>query len=1134
MKKHFCLFVILSWFVGTLPAQGFLLHESSSRRVSVTFTPSLPEVQMLKGINGTYARLLMDGCTFSREVGRPELPVITKLVEAPLCDSVIVTVSGSRYRDYEASDIGLAADLYPVQRAYPKSHTGPVVFDKDESVYAADTFYSLPLASVMKAGVLRDVNLACLSVAPVAYNPVTRQVRIYSSIDVDITFVNADMPATREMKSRYGSPLFKAAGHSVINPTHACRSELETAPVKYLIVAHSMFNGNEDLQAFVNWKRRIGYLVEVAYTGDPGVGITKASIKNFIKSRYTEATADDPAPSFLLLVGDVEQIPSQNVTEGWESYVTDSYYANWTDDYLPDCYYGRFSAQNAAQLAPQIEKTLMYEQYTMPDPSYLGKACLIAGTDDSYSPTHANGQIRYISDNYINTVNGYSEVFTHYYNCSGEAASIRSEIGAGVGWANYTAHGSDKGWYNPKFENSHVQNMHNKDKYGVIIGNCCLSGQFDEASCFGETLLRTADKGAMGYIGASSSSYWDEDFYWSVGVRNNITANPVYNARHLGAYDKMNHLHGEEADDCYTTMGGMVHAGNLAVQSSNSDLKKYYWEIYHVFGDPSVRLYLSVPEPMSVEAADAIVAGSDSYSVAAAPYAYVALTRDNAVMASAFADGNGNATLALNQPAPGACELAVCAQNRIPFFKNVDITVPEGSFVIASEIDMTTPHPTPAATLKWDLTVKNIGVETAGGVSAEITTSRPDVDITQGAVQAGTLAADGIMSFTDAFTAVLPADAHDREVIPFTVTIHFDGNTNSHNLWVTVTAPKIEVTGFEATGPAQAPQIHAGDEVTVNITNLNSGHYNLADGIAELSTLYSGATVTSGPASISNLNPNQTLTTFYTIDVKDTVPEVTIVPVYYRIYSNGTLMQADTFNISVGSTTEDWESNGFAAHPWSNNGPNRWQIDGITKHSGYFSARSKEHLDDSRTSTLKITVTSNCDGIFSYYHKVSSESNYDKFSLYIDNEQKESLSGNEGWQKSEFFVPAGVHTYKFSYKKDPTVSIGNDCAWIDDITFPGLGDMAFEDLGSAGVDGHKTEAGFCLYPNPAVTTVTVAGPGPFRAVTVYDLGGRTVGRGLPDGSSAVTLNVAALSPGIYFVKGILADGRAVTRKLIKQ
>ena len=40
-------------------------------------------------------------------------------------------------------------------------------------------------------------------------------------------------------------------------------------------------------------------------------------------------------------------------------------------DFYPEMYYGRFSGVNTDDIARQVEKTLMHEKYTFPNPSFL-------------------------------------------------------------------------------------------------------------------------------------------------------------------------------------------------------------------------------------------------------------------------------------------------------------------------------------------------------------------------------------------------------------------------------------------------------------------------------------------------------------------------------------------------------------------------------------------------------------------------------------------------------------------------------------------------------------------------------------------------------------------------------------------
>lgn len=676
--RNFLFWILLLCSCQFVLAQNLRITQNTFEKVAISFTSDSLQVENVTLSEGTFSLVTMKGYGISYNPGAPQLPQLTKLIQTPVCDSVIVTVVNANYTEYDAAELGILHMVYPTQVSVSRSEQNPP-FSYSQSIYSTNEFYALPLVSVVKAGIRRDLALANVYVSPVQYNPVTNRIRIYTQIDVEFSFANTDMAMTRHLE-QYASPMFALDTDWVINKMeNTTRNEYAGAPIKYLIIGNSTFSTNTDLAAFADWKRRLGYIVEIAYTSDASVGTTTTSIKNFIQDKYNNATVTDPAPTFLLLLGDVAQLPAFTGQTS-SGHVTDLYYATLAgSDNIPDCYYGRLSATNNTQLSNQIAKIMMYESYSMPDPSYLGKAVLIAGTDgNGYSPTHADGQINYIYENYVytgSTTHQYTTVYKHNYNCSSQAATIRSEINAGVGLANYTAHGSSSGWADPEFTTSHVSSMTNAGKYGLLIGNCCVSGKFDESECFGESLLRAANKGAMGYIGASNNSYWNEDVYWAVGVRSNINANMAYDASHLGAYDKWFHTHGEAYSNWVSTIGGIMQGGNLAVQSSSSTRKQYYWEIYHCFGDPSVRVYMGIPNAMTVTADASITLGSSSYTAQVAPYAYVALKQNTTdFIAAAFANANGAVTLTLpGSLESGHYELVVLAQNYIPYFQDIEV-----------------------------------------------------------------------------------------------------------------------------------------------------------------------------------------------------------------------------------------------------------------------------------------------------------------------------------------------------------------------------------------------------------------------------------------------------------------------------
>jgi len=493
---------------------------------------------------------------------------------------------------------------------------------------------------------------------------------VYKEIEVEIIFNNADLVKTQSLKDLHKSPLFQPS--NTINSMESKKSEFSNTPIKYLIVAHEMFRGV--LDEFIMWKKRKGFLVEIAYTDDENVGTTTESIAAYIKSFYTDATPENPAPTFVLLVGDMQQIPAFDGKT--DNHVTDLYYFTWAEESnFPCCYYGRFSAQNIEQLLPQIEKTLMYEQYSMPNSNYLNNISLIAGYDAVWAATYSNGFVNYVTKYYANVEYGYATVNSYLYPSSSNfATQIRTEIGNGVGIANYTAHCGPTGWSNPAFNTFHIKNMNNRDKYGLMIGSCCESSKFDNPECFAEALLRAPQKGAVGYIGASNLTYWDEDYYWGIGFRYTCTANPTYNATNLGVYDRLYHTHEEPYSEWMTTFGAIVTAGNEAVQASTTDIKEYYWEIYNLMGDPSVMTYLKKPTHLPAELLDLDLENL-TLTVKVVPYTYCALTDKNTELISAgFADETGIITLNLDPNAPEEYEFSAWAQNYIQYItQNISV-----------------------------------------------------------------------------------------------------------------------------------------------------------------------------------------------------------------------------------------------------------------------------------------------------------------------------------------------------------------------------------------------------------------------------------------------------------------------------
>ena len=108
---------------------------------------------------------------------------------------------------------------------------------------------------VEKIGVARNINLADVFFSPVSYNPVSGEVEVIKEIELEITFEEPNMAATRSMKKLHRSPAFSVKA-DVANTIE--KDSYTSGPIRYLIVAHGAFRGQMD--EFIQWKRRKGYI----------------------------------------------------------------------------------------------------------------------------------------------------------------------------------------------------------------------------------------------------------------------------------------------------------------------------------------------------------------------------------------------------------------------------------------------------------------------------------------------------------------------------------------------------------------------------------------------------------------------------------------------------------------------------------------------------------------------------------------------------------------------------------------------------------------------------------------------------------------------------------------------------------
>lgn len=1044
LKKSLFILVFLPLFAfsqtitTSLQQNKILILENTQTQLSIE--SQIGEVNFTKIKIGLDEYFLPEitGFSSSLQIGNPNLPVLRKLIEIPQNAQAEIQVLYLDSIDYSLSNFGIYKALMPRLASTPKNQIPDFILN--DATYKTNEFLGESLISFDDLGSMRDSRIGRLSIAHFKYNAVENKIRIYTKVRIKVHFANANIFQTSLVKAKLYSPYFNSLSNGAINADAFAIAPLPNTlfAAKYVIISDTMFRAS--LQEFVKWKQVKGFDVVVAYTSDTAVGKTTSSIKNYLKNLYLDGIATQSAPSFVLFVGDTAQIP---VFTGvaLNSHFTDLYYCEYTNDEFPEVLYGRFSANTVSQLVPQIEKTIEYEKYLMADPSFLSSSILVAGIDNNFSPTHANGQINYLSSNYFDAAHSITPKIYLYPTSAGNTSQIIQNFNQGAAIVNYTGHGLATGWDNPSFSNNTVAGLTNAGKYPLVITNACITNKFDVSECFTEALVRAPNKGAVAAIGASNNTYWDEDFYWSVGYGTPMP-NQTYSNTGLGAFDCMFHDHGEGFSNWAVAAGQIVKAGNLAVTQSGSNAL-YYWEIYHLMGDPSLLFYSKLPSTLNPIFSNIIVPNLGYHVFNTVPHALIAISRNDTLLGSAYSDSLGFAQVYFPiNTSLGAVSIVITAQNYKPYFGSAIITNPTGPYISGSNLSVNDKALNNnglaeyGETIAVDLDLNNFTSFIAQGVKLKLQSSDTSIQILDSIYYLGSVLGNAAVSIDSIFKIKINELITNGHVCQLHLIIT-DTNANQWNsvFNITLYAPEIKILAMVVNDAAGNNNglLEVGESAILEIKIKNEGG---CDALNVNSLLLSSipSILVSGNPSADTLKKNGTFTTSFNVQVGNNILFGSVVDFTIKV-SSGLYEKQHIFSKLIGNVSEDFETGTLTKYPWNQTVKKPWILSQSNVYQGLYTAKSKV-IGNIDTTNLQVNMNVLSNDSISFYRMVSSEKDWDYLVFYVDNNMLGKWSGSVPWARVSYPVAAGQHTFRWSYIKDYYGTSGSDAAQVDLISFP--------------------------------------------------------------------------------------------------
>ena len=613
-------------------------------------------------INGEEMQsIALPGVIIPSVAGSPNLPGFGRGIAIPQGATPVLTIVSSQTMTLTGVNVAPAP---VVQR---EDDDTPPVLEKDMAIYGTDAAHPASPVMITEPGLMRGMDLVTIGIQPFQYNPITRELTVYTELNVRVDFEGGNGHFGEDrLRSRYWEPLLQAhvMNYASIQPVDFNQPRDNRDGYEYIIICPDNPIYIPWAEAIADWRKLQGISTQVFTTSE--TGMTSSQIESFLNNAYNNW--DVPPVAFLLLgdypgTGDDEGITSP-LYAGY--CVSDNIYADVNYDQRPDMHHGRICASSETDLEYMIGKMFTYEQTPVTDPDFYDKPVIAGGwqterwfilcADICWGyQAHVLGKdpIReyaiysgYPGSVWSTASNTYSVVNKfgpnglgyipatpqHLTDWGGNATRIHNDIQDGTYMIVHRDHGQISGWGEPYYGIGHIGILTNEE-YPFVFSINCLTGKYNYAgTCFTERFHRV-QYGALGLIAASEVSYSfvNDAYMWGVFDSMWPDFDPEYGD-------------GDNTGSAYLRTGIAQSSAKWYLYNSslpsNPSQKAVTYNLFHHHGDAFMTLYSEVPQALTVVHADMLDIGATSFAVEANDGAVISLTVDGEIIGVADATGS--------------------------------------------------------------------------------------------------------------------------------------------------------------------------------------------------------------------------------------------------------------------------------------------------------------------------------------------------------------------------------------------------------------------------------------------------------------------------------------------------------------
>ena len=953
MKGHVLLLGFLCLLIsGTVAAEtmtfgdnwgepGFQIVSQRDNGVEIVYSMGSLSIEEVDIEGETMQILAIPGVFLPNDEGAPNLPGTGRYIALPQGATARLEIVETRSQILRDMNIAPAP---PIPR---ENDDSPLVYRKDADIYGAGTFFPGEPIALSRPLKMRGVDAVIVGITPFQYNPVARELKVYTDVRLRITFADGNGRFGEDRyRSRYWEPVLQANllnYDSLSEVDYSHRPGAKDTGCEYVIIVPDDADFIAWADTIKHWRTLQGISTEVFTLTE--TGSSASAIESWINNAYN--TWDIPPVAVLLLSDYPGSGKAYGITSPvWDSYcVSDNIYADVDGDDLPEMNFARICAQDDSDLEVMINKFLDYERSPYTDAGFYDHPVCAGGWQDDrwfilcseviygfLANVHGKSPVREYAiysgtPGSVWSTNPNTSMIVDYFGPSGlgyipatpehltdwaaSATRMNNDINSGCFIIQHRDHGGETGWGEPDYDNADLDNLTNTMLPFVFSINC-LTGIYNWGSeCFVEKFHRI-EHGALGLIGASESSYSfvNDTFVW-------------------GMYDCMwpefdpGYPSGKNTGPDDLRPGFANASGKYYLQASswpyNPSYKDYTYHLFHTHGDAFTTLYSEVPQSLTVSYPGVLYLGATSFPVTADEGSVIALTVDGQIIGTADGTGSTVSVPITPQTVPATMLVTITKYNYYRYAQSVPVLPLEGPFVVRYKHDVdddllggssgngdgiVNPGEIIELSPFW---VMNYGVDTAftvgGALYLEI--ADPYVTLIDSLDDYGTIAPDDSALGTGGFVFDVNMDAPEGHRIDFLLSC-----TDGDSVWNSyfselVRAPILEYVSNEiddSAGGNGDGRIDPGETVDLTVTIENSGGAG-ATGIAGiLVSLNPYVSVTTAQTSFPDLDPGDEIAslTDLTIYVDPLCPTPSQASLELTLSEARGFTFVDTFTVRIG------------------------------------------------------------------------------------------------------------------------------------------------------------------------------------------------------------------------------------------